>query len=73
MRFYEYYTKNCNFRTEYGKEVRKLRVLVLDISQADFAKRLGVSTGYVSQIELGKVLPTGELKNKIDNMMKING
>lgn len=52
---YNTYTKS-SFKSSRGKVLRKLRVHVYDMSQADFAKHvLGCSQAQVCNMELGKV------------------
>lgn len=46
-----------------GRALKLLRKLN-ELSQADLAKRLGISSPYLSQIESGKRIPTIELVEK---------
>lgn len=51
---YNSYT-TASFKSGHGKVLRKIRVHVYDMSQADFAKHvLGCSQGQVCNMELGK-------------------
>lgn len=51
---YNTYTK-ANFKSGHGKVLRKIRVHVYDMSQADFAKNvLHCSQAQVCSMELGK-------------------
>lgn len=63
---------NPKFRNMYGRYTRRMRTN-LGKSQAELAKELGCTAGYISQIELGKVTPSNELKARIDHMISLYG
>lgn len=65
-------TYNPKFRNQYGRYARRMRTN-LEKSQAELAKELGCTAGYISQIELGKCLPAGELKERLDHMIQLYG
>lgn len=50
----------------YGKEIKKLRQ-AHDLSQTEFAQKLGVSPSAISQYELEERIPRDETKIKIAN------
>lgn len=41
---------------DYGKRLREIRN-ILDVSQKDFASRLGISPSFLSELEIGKTKP----------------
>lgn len=65
-------TRNWKFRNKYGRYTRIMRTN-LDKTQQQLAKELGCSASLISQIELGKYEPTGQLKAKIDRMIEVYG
>ena len=48
-------------KTGICKRIRQIRLIDLEMSQAEFAKAVGTSQGIISQIESGKKLPTMEV------------
>lgn len=65
-------TYNPKFRNMYGRYTRRMRTN-LGKSQAELAKELGVTASYLSQIELGKVVPGKDLKGRLDLMIQLYG
>lgn len=63
---------NPKFRNMYGRYARRMRTN-LEKSQAELAKELGISASYLSQIELGKVDPGKDLKDRLDHMIQLYG
>lgn len=59
------------FRTDYGRQVRFLRTVYMDDTLTEFAKKLGISAGYLNKIELGKVVPGPDLKLKLEYYMDL--
>lgn len=56
--------------TDFGKELKKLRI-DLDEKQKDMAKKIGISTSYLSAIELGKRKVTIKILNRFCNVYEI--
>lgn len=54
--------------SEQLKEIRKN----LNISQRELGKRLKLSRGYISELELGIKEPSGKVRRKINNFYKKN-
>ena len=48
-----------------GKRIREIRLIDLEMSQAEFAKAVGTGQARISLIEKGLVLPTMEVFCKI--------
>lgn len=64
-------TYNPIFRNDVGRQIYRERTNEM-WSQKDLAKRLGISASYVSQLELGRVYPTQELKNRLIKVFGVN-
>lgn len=64
-------TYNGYFRNQIGRAIYRGRTSE-DWTQKDLAKRLGISASYVSQLELGKLYPSQELKNRLMNVFGTN-
>ena len=54
-----------------AKAIKKIRVIDLDMSQREFAKKLGTTQSMVSKYEKGLTLPTTEILYKIAKLGKI--
>lgn len=54
----------------FGKNLKKIRT-AKGLSQGDIAKELGVSRGYLSNIEHGKMNPTLSTIVKLSNALKV--
>lgn len=57
-------------RSRVGKKIQKLRK-VLNISQEDFAFKLGISRTHMGHIEQGRKSPSLELLDKIARALKV--
>lgn len=55
----------------FGKNLKKIRT-AKGMSQGDIAKELGVSRGYLSNIEHGKMNPTLSTIVKLSGVLKIS-
>ena len=53
-----------------GKRIREIRLIDLEMNQADFAKAVGTCQARISLIEKGLVLPTMEVFCNIVNLAK---
>lgn len=64
-------TYNAIFRNSIGRQIYRERTNET-WTQKDLAKRLGISASYVSQLELGRVYPTEELKTRLTRVFGVN-
>jgi len=54
-----------------GKAIKKVREK-RGMSQASFAKRLGVTQGYISKVEAGKTMPNFKFIHKVRSKYSLN-
>jgi len=56
---------------ELGKAIQNVRKK-RGMSQASFAKRLGVTQGYISKVESGKTVPNFKFVQKVRSKYQLN-
>ncbi|HIS37089.1 TPA: helix-turn-helix transcriptional regulator [Candidatus Scatousia excrementigallinarum] len=60
-----------NIKKGFGKKIKELR-LRLELTQEQFAEKIGISAKSLSQIELGKNFVSAEVLESICSQMNIN-
>ena len=53
-----------------GRRIKKIRVIDLDLSQKQFAKKLGITQPMVSKYEKGEIIPPAQILLKIAKLGK---
>lgn len=53
-----------------GRRIKKVRVIDLDMTQKQFAKKLGVTQPMISKYEKGEIIPPAEILLKIAKLGK---
>lgn len=53
-----------------GRRIKKVRVIDLDMTQKQFAKKLGITQPMISKYEKGEIIPPAEILLKIAKLGK---
>ena len=61
------------YNEEFAKKVKYFRTCKLMLTQAEFAKLLGISCESINRYERNKSVPTLKTRRKLVKMMKENG
>lgn len=66
-----YYSWAMNIKSGFGKKIKELRQR-LELTQEQFAEKIGISAKSLSQIELGKNFISAEVLESICTNMNVN-